>query len=137
MSSDMKPEVSKSNQYYISKHRYYELRHYCCQYPEWVRKKNSLSFYPQQNLGSPSGDKAWQDRTASTAYDISVFSRNISLVEGAAKETDKDLWSYILRWVTEPGSYDTFNAREPIPMGREKYYALLRRFFYILDKWRD
>lgn len=28
-------EVSKRNKYYISKHRYYELKHFCLQYPEW------------------------------------------------------------------------------------------------------
>ena len=28
-------EVSKKNKYYISKHRYYELKHFCLQYKEW------------------------------------------------------------------------------------------------------
>lgn len=28
-------EISKKNPHYISKHRYYELKHFCLQYPEW------------------------------------------------------------------------------------------------------
>lgn len=28
-------ELSEKNPYYISKHRYYELKHFCLQYPEW------------------------------------------------------------------------------------------------------
>ena len=28
-------ELSERNPYYISKHRYYELKHFCLQYPEW------------------------------------------------------------------------------------------------------
>ena len=30
-------ELSKKNPYYISKHRYYELKHFCRQYDEWKR----------------------------------------------------------------------------------------------------
>lgn len=33
-----KPELSKKNPYHLSRHRYYELKHFCFQYPEW--KKN-------------------------------------------------------------------------------------------------
>lgn len=33
-----KPELSEKNLYHLSRHRYYELKHFCFQYPEW--KKN-------------------------------------------------------------------------------------------------
>lgn len=33
-----KPELSEKNPYHLSRHRYYELKHFCFQYPEW--KKN-------------------------------------------------------------------------------------------------
>ena len=38
MSTVIRPEISKKNLYWIPKHRYYELKHFCLQYPEW--KKN-------------------------------------------------------------------------------------------------
>lgn len=32
--ANVRPEVSKKSKYYISRHRYYELKHLCLQYPE-------------------------------------------------------------------------------------------------------
>lgn len=34
MSTTIRPEVSEKNQYWIEKHRYYELKHFCLQYKE-------------------------------------------------------------------------------------------------------
>lgn len=33
MRNDMRPELSQKNPYWIGKHRYYELKHFCLQYP--------------------------------------------------------------------------------------------------------
>lgn len=33
MANDIRPEVSQKNPYWIGKHRYYELKHFCLQYP--------------------------------------------------------------------------------------------------------
>ena len=35
MSTVIRPEIARSNAYFISKHRYYELKHFCLQYREW------------------------------------------------------------------------------------------------------
>lgn len=32
-----KPELSKKNPYHLSRHRYYELKHFCFQYEEWKK----------------------------------------------------------------------------------------------------
>ena len=45
MSRIIRPELSKSNPYYISKHRYYELKHFCLQYYEWKELYLSLDTY--------------------------------------------------------------------------------------------
>ena len=37
MSTVIRAELSKNNPYYISKHRYYELKHFCLQYNEWKK----------------------------------------------------------------------------------------------------
>lgn len=42
MGTVIRPEVSHKNTYYISKHRYYELKHFCLQYPEWRKSYISL-----------------------------------------------------------------------------------------------
>lgn len=35
MATRIRPELAENNKYWISKHRYYELKHYCLQYPLW------------------------------------------------------------------------------------------------------
>ena len=45
MSTLIRPELSKENPYYISKHRYYELTHFCLQYHEWKELYLSLDVY--------------------------------------------------------------------------------------------
>lgn len=35
MTTSIRPEISRRNQHHISKHRYYELKHFCLQYREW------------------------------------------------------------------------------------------------------
>lgn len=42
MSKLSKPELSQKNPYWIEKHRYYELKHFCLQYPIWKKAYNSL-----------------------------------------------------------------------------------------------
>lgn len=37
MTTVLRAELSTKNKYYIDKHRYYELKHFCLQYPEWKR----------------------------------------------------------------------------------------------------
>ena len=35
MATTIRPEISRTSQWHISKHRYYELKHFCLQYHEW------------------------------------------------------------------------------------------------------
>ena len=42
MSTLIRPELSETNRYWIEKHRYYELKHFCLQYPLWRHAYNSL-----------------------------------------------------------------------------------------------
>jgi hypothetical protein len=42
MSTSIRPEVSDKNEYWIDKHRYYELKHFCLQYPLWKKCYNDL-----------------------------------------------------------------------------------------------
>ena len=46
MSTLIRPELSETNRYWIEKHRYYELKHFCLQYPLWRHAYNSLIDYP-------------------------------------------------------------------------------------------
>ena len=47
MATVLRPELSPNNEYHIDKHRYYELKHFCLQYPEW---KKSYSVFDDTSL---------------------------------------------------------------------------------------
>lgn len=45
--SYVKSELSQNNKYWIPRHRYFELKHFCLQYPEWKKEYiELLSTYP-------------------------------------------------------------------------------------------
>ena len=37
MATVIRAEVSEKNKYWINKHRHYELKHFCLQYPTWKK----------------------------------------------------------------------------------------------------
>ena len=47
MGTNIRPELSNKSPYWIERHRYYELKHFCLQYPIWKRAYAALG-----NLGA-------------------------------------------------------------------------------------
>ena len=107
MATKIRPEISEKNKYWISKHRHYELKHFCLQYPDWKRRYDSLGVpkmsssmlekLPSSNIPS--------DPTAIFAINKAYYSDRIELIEKTAVEADKYLCAYILKAVTEGLSY--------------------------------
>lgn len=130
MSTTIRPVVSKKKEYYISKHRYYELVHFCLQYPEWKQEYNVLLTpkKPENDIsdGSPG------DPTASVGVKRAILKEKMDLVETAAKMSSAELWTYIFKSVTEGYSYGYFSAMG-IPCGKDLFYSGRRKFFWILD----
>lgn len=44
MGTTIRPELSEKNPYWIERHRYYELKHFCLQYSIRIRQKNGQEF---------------------------------------------------------------------------------------------
>ena len=138
MATVVRAEISENNKYWISKHRHYELKHFCLQYPEW--KKEYLT------LGVPSASSAMlevissnytpSDLTARYAIRRVYYAERIDLIEKIAKEADKYLYEYILRAVTEGLSYTYLKSKLKIPCSRDMYYDRYRRFFWLLNEAR-
>ena len=138
MATVVRAEISENNKYWISKHRHYELKHFCLQYPEW--KKEYLT------LGVPSASSAMlevisstntpSDLTARYAIRRVYYAERIDLIEKIAKEADKYLYEYILRAVTEGLSYTYLKSKLKIPCGKDMYYDRYRRFFWLLSEAR-
>ncbi len=138
MSQKLRPGVSSRNQYYLEKHRYYELTHFCRQYPSWKRTYTAIDGLARQNLESPTIiSSGYSDPTAKYAEALDRFSRRIDLVDRTAEKTDSVMGPYILIGATEGLSYDVLRANYDIPCCRDTYYALYRKFFWLLSQERD
>lgn len=139
MATVIRPEISMKNKYYIDKHRYYELKHFCLQYNEWKReyaKCNDAVIFAS-SIERESSSNIPSDITAKYGIMKAHYDRRIRLIERTARESDEFLYPYILKAVTEGLSYTYLKTKLDIPCGRDMYYDRYRRFFWLLSEARD
>lgn len=136
MGTDIRPEITTKSDYWISKHRYYELKHFCLQYIEWKAEYAELD-------GMEGGDMIRDTKSTNIGNPVErvmdrrlYLSNRIDMIEGAALNAASELNTYVLKAVTEGFSYDILKARFNIPCCRNVYYDIYRRFFWLLDKAR-
>jgi hypothetical protein len=139
MATFVRPEISENSKYWIDKHRYYELKHLCLQYPVW---KSAYVAFDNPNIPLSTIDKAPTsnlpgDPTAKRAMMKAFYSEKMDLIERTAKEADRYLHDYILKAVTEGLSYTYLKTKLDIPCGRDMYYDRYRRFFWLLSEARN
>ena len=134
MATTIRPELSPKNKYWISKHRHYELKHFCLQYPEWKQTYKDADGY--SDVASEEDD-AYTDRTSACGLLRAKYVDRIRLIEVTARNTDIYFSDYILRAVTEGLSYTYLKTKLNMPCGRDMYYTMYRRFFWLLSETRD
>lgn len=139
MATKIRAEISEKNKYWISKHRHYELKHFCLQYPDW---KKAYASYNDSNIPlsaidrSPTGNLPG-DPTAVRAVMKAYYQERMRLIESVAIAADRYLHEYILKAVTEELSYTYLKTKLNIPCGKDMYYDRYRRFFWLLNKARE
>ena len=116
MSTLIRPEISKNNEYWIPRHRYYELKHFCLQYREWVKIVNSLD-----------------SKLPSTSC---IECIGIDMIHKAADEADLFLSPYIILAVTYDKTYEYIKTMMEAPCSRDTFYDRYRKFFWILSSIR-
>ena len=90
MSTSIRPALSYKNKYWIDRHRYYELKHFCLQYPSWRKAYIALDglsghLYEQ----SPAAHtNTISDPTARCAEAKLFYSERMELLKKVAHETD-------------------------------------------------
>lgn len=128
-------ELSIDNPYYISKHRYYELKHYCLQYPEWehmIRLKLSESLKSSSMLKMDGNKRFKSDKVSEIASLTAHLQHQEEEIFSCCMNADPLIATYIFKAVTEGKSYDTLVV-DGIPCGREYFYIRYRKFFYLLS----
>lgn len=138
MSTTTRPELSENNKFWIEKHRYYELKHFCLQYPIWKKAYASLDGLSKRpsDLAIFSNTKVCSDPTAKCAISKEFYAERMEMVGRTAMKTDPELSDYILKGVTEGRSYSSLKTMFDIPCSKDTYYERYRKFFWLLNKER-
>lgn len=113
-------ELSKKSPYYLPKHRILELEHFCLQYNDWEGLYLSID-------ESIHGDEK-------EAVLLADLSRAMRFVEDVALDTDEVIGPYIFISVTDGVPYHTLKTVHDIPCGKEYFYKLRRKFFWLLSE---
>lgn len=82
MATTIRPELSEKNPYWIEKHRYYELKHFCLQYPIWQKQYSLISNTRSNEAYSltPIANQSFYDSTGETAVDRTYYSLRIRAI---------------------------------------------------------
>nr|DAD58031.1 MAG TPA: hypothetical protein [Caudoviricetes sp.] len=139
MPTAIRAELSNKNKYWVEKHRYYELKHFCLQYPFWRKEYSDIDGLYGQDFNPSAYFKSNipSDPTFNLAEKRVRYFQWMKMIEQAAIDADPELVSYILKGVTEGASYTYLKSRLDIPCSRDTYYDRYRRFFWLLDQARD
>lgn len=135
--SKIRPELSTKNKYWISKHRYYELKYFCLQYDEMKKMYYKMD---DTSLPSVANGGCISNTILNPTEDIAIIktmcSERMKMIEDTARETDHELYEYIFKAVTQNLSYSYLRGVLNIPCSRGTYYDRYRKFFWLLSKKR-
>ena len=101
-------------EYTLSKHRFYELKHFCLQYPEWKRLYSALDGWSDE-AGKNKGDTTSRD-----GIRRGDIRRYVELIEYCAMITNRDILPFVTEGI-------------PVPSDMRYYYIW---FFWELSRRR-
>ena len=139
MSTDIKAELSKKNEFYIPRERFLELKHFCKQYNTWQMMLTSwTNLYTKSIVTAEKLGHNVLDITGKTVEYREKYQKKIDMIDQAAKLADDEICDILIEGVTQGRSFNMLEARHGgLPFSSEYYYSRYRKFFYILDGLRD
>ena len=128
---------SYSGKYVISKSEFLSAKYYALRYKEWVSEMElvtdtvrAITYDGDMVQGSGTGNP-----TEQLAIRRAELTHKIRNIEDSAREADEELCKYILIAVTEEDmTFDKLRRMTGIPCGKDLYYHLRRKYYYILAK---
>lgn len=141
MGTDIRPEITDNDPDHISKHKYYELKHFCLQYHDKRRRicqiddilKNVNNRHSLDHINTNYNDYP-SDKITDLIDEKLKNERDISLIKFAA--SDLNLCDYILKAVTEGRSYNNLTTMYGMNVSTYEYYKEYRHFFKTLSNSR-
>jgi len=142
MATNTRPELSERNKWWISKHRYYELRHFCLQYPDWEGMLREIDGLPSSSVERRERVNAGRSANPTAVYAEAreyLINRIDTVKKAAFEASNHQFWyTFLVDAVTTGASYDVLEAQKGImPVSRNEWYDVYRKFFWFLDKIRD
>ena len=128
----------KLDEYDIGKYAYRELHNFCLQYPEKKKRITELR-YPYQSpriTGLPGGTGVG-DPTGKNAERAALLADECKMIEDAASEAGGDDSACLLLAVTQDVPYRYLKLLKGLEMGEKKFYAIKRKFYFLLAKKRN
>lgn len=149
MSASTRP--IKLDEWGISWEEYKELTYFCLQYEQKKRDAAALltirlstptpAIYHKggKEFGTflPHGSGRTSDPVAATAAKRDRLLNDVRMIETAARIAGEDLAPYLLRAVTQRDGVRKVKAATEFPCGLNQFYALRRRFYYVLREMRN
>ena len=140
----------KLDEWGISWEEYKELTYFCLQYEQKKRDAAALltlrlstpqpAIYHKggQEYGTflPRGGGRVSDPVAATAAKRERLLNDVQMIEHAARVAGEDLATYLLRAVTTRGGVQSVFAGERPPCGERQFYAMRRKFYWVLREMR-
>lgn len=118
--------------YYISENAYRELKYFCLRYNEMkaqLEACHQIKAVRYDNSGTVS--TALRNPTEKNALKALQLSKNIEMIDHALELTaDEPVRHYLKQAVITP--HTSYYSFDDIPMGRQQFYEMRRKFFYIL-----
>lgn len=131
----MRYELSPKSKYYLPKHRFLELYHFCLQYKEWKQEIDALEGLRDHAETLPVQTSNHGDPTASRAIRRAELSKKMELVERTAAETDPVLAKYIFKSVTDENvTFINMSMMDDIPCCANTFTSRKRRFYWLLSQ---
>ena len=98
-----KPELSKKSPFYITKYRYYELKNFCLQYPDWKKALEQVNGWESSShevSGIIRGSLP-ESSTERQAMIRAYYSMHIDIIDRCVAKLEPAIGPYVLRGVTE------------------------------------
>ena len=129
---NIRSKFSTNSKYYISKHAFLTVYHYCMMYQEWLLEyHNSVGLRSTNSDGGAAGPG---DPTAAQAIRLKDIADRIELIRQTAYDAEPLLYPFLLDGVTvKEMTFDTLKARG-MPCERDMYYDRRRKFYWLMGK---
>ena len=129
---DRQRVLSEKNPYWLERHRFYELRHFCLQYPYWKEQYKKYDGLAKKGIIHVASSKSGSP-TENAAVEAIFYKEKMEQVEKCCKKAADDLWEYLFKGVTQGIGYNDLRP----PCCKDVYYDIYRKFFFLLDKKRN